>query len=130
VETDLAPGDLITAVVLPPSPLAASSAYLKLRDRASYAFALVSVAAGLELSGGRIKSARLALGGVAPKPWRSAEAEKALVGKKAGAAAFEAAANVALAGAKPLEGNAFKVEMARRAIRRALAVAARGGGVA
>jgi xanthine dehydrogenase YagS FAD-binding subunit len=121
---------LITAVVLPPSSLAKNSVYLKLRDRASYAFALVSVAAGLEMQGGRIKSARIALGGLAPKPWRSAEAESALVGKRADQATFESAAKAALASARPLAGNAFKVEMAKRAIRRALAVASRGGGLA
>ena len=129
-ETALAPGELITAVILPPSLLGRNSVYLKLRDRASYAFALVSVAAGLEVQGGRIKSARVALGGVAHKPWRSAEAEAALTGKRVDQATFEAAAKAALAAARPLAGNEFKVEMARRAIRRALSVASRGGGLA
>lgn len=129
-DTNLEPGELITSVILPPMPFAKSGVYLKLRDRASYAFALVSVATAVELSGNRIKDARLALGGVAHKPWRSIEAEKFLIGKTANMATFQQAADIALQGAKPLAHNGFKVDLAKRAIRRALAVSAKGGGVA
>ncbi|MFQ4142402.1 xanthine dehydrogenase family protein subunit M [Chlorogloeopsis sp. ULAP02] len=129
-DTNLEPGELITAVVLPPIPFAKSGVYLKLRDRASYAFALISVAAAVDLEGERIKDARLAIGGVAHKPWRSVEAEKFLIGKPAKTETFQQAAEIALRGAKPLTHNSFKVDMAKRAIRRALAVSAKGGGVA
>jgi xanthine dehydrogenase YagS FAD-binding subunit len=130
VDNSLAAGELITAVVLPPVPFAASGVYLKLRDRASYAFALISVAAALEVNNGKIQQGRLALGGVAHKPWRSPEAEAFLKGKAAEASTFEKAAEIALQGAKPLAHNAFKVDMAKRAIRRALAISAQGGGIA
>ena len=121
----LAPDELIVAVELPAEGFAAHSTYLKLRDRASYAFALVSVAAGLRLDGsGAVAEARLALGGVAHKPWRSREAEATLVGRAPSEAAFEAAAELALRGARGLAHNAFKIELAKRAIRRALAQAA------
>ncbi|MBW4694036.1 MAG: xanthine dehydrogenase family protein subunit M [Lyngbya sp. HA4199-MV5] len=129
-DTNLEPGELITAVILPPAPFAKSSVYLKLRDRASYAFALVSVAAAVELADNRIKTARLAMGGMAHKPWRYTEAEKFLIGKAANTETFQQAADIALQGAKPLEHNGFKVELAKRAIRRALAVSAKGGGIA
>ncbi len=129
VDNSLAAGELITAVVLPPVPFAASGVYLKLRDRASYAFALISVAAALEMKNGKIQQGRLALGGVAHKPWRSTEAEGFLQGKAAEASTFEKAAEIALQGAKPLKHNAFKVDMAKRAIRRALAISAQGGGI-
>jgi xanthine dehydrogenase YagS FAD-binding subunit len=126
VETTLQPNELITAVDLPPLPFAAGSHYLKVRDRASYAFALVSVAAALELANGTIKSARLALGGVAPKPWRASKAEEALLGKKANAEIFRAAAEAELAAAKGYKYNTFKIELAKRAITQALSnVAAR-----
>jgi xanthine dehydrogenase YagS FAD-binding subunit len=130
VDNSLAAGEIITAVVLPPVPFATSGVYLKLRDRASYAFALISVAAALEVKSGKIQQARLALGGVAHKPWRSPEAEAFLQGKTAEASTFQQAAELALQGAKPLEYNAFKVELSKRAIRRALTVSAQGGGIA
>lgn len=119
-DTTLEPGELIQAIELPPSKFAARSYYLKVRDRASYAFALISVAAALEVDGSNIKQARLALGGVAHKPWRAQEAEAALVGKPPTEETFTAAAEIALKGAKPLPHNGFKVELARRAIVRAL----------
>jgi xanthine dehydrogenase YagS FAD-binding subunit len=116
VETVLEPGELIIAVELPASAIAARSTYRKVRDRASYAFALVSVAAALELDGGAIADARLALGGVAPKPWRARRAEEALRGRPATEASFLEAADAELADARPLAGNAFKVGLARRTI--------------
>jgi xanthine dehydrogenase YagS FAD-binding subunit len=126
LDTNLKPDELITAVELPTSKFAKHSYYLKVRDRQSYAFALVSVAAGLEMSSNTIQSAGLALGGVALKPWRSLEAEKFLVGTVASADAFRKAADLAVAGAKPYEHNAFKVELARQSIVRALTLAAQG----
>lgn len=129
-DTNLAPGELITAVILPSVPFAKSGVYLKLRDRASYAFALISVAAAIDVSGGQIKEVRLAMGGVAHKPWRLTEAEAFLKGKPAEASVFAQASEIALQGAKPLTYNAFKVKMAKRAIYRALIVSAQGGGVA
>jgi xanthine dehydrogenase YagS FAD-binding subunit len=128
-DTDLRPGELITKLILPAMPAAKSGVYLKIRDRASYAFALVSVAAILELSGGQIRNVRLALGGVAHKPWRATKAEQFLVGKPANRSTFEQAANIALQAAKSLTGNAFKVELAKRLIRRALMASSRGGGI-
>jgi xanthine dehydrogenase YagS FAD-binding subunit len=116
VETVLEPGELITAVTLPAANLAAQSTYRKVRDRSSYAFALVSVAAALELDGDTIADVRLALGGVAPKPWRAWRAEEALRGRPATVASFREAADTELADARPLAGNAFKVELARRTI--------------
>jgi xanthine dehydrogenase YagS FAD-binding subunit len=124
IETNLQPGELILAVELPALPFAARSGYLKVRDRASYAFALVSVACALDIQNGTIRDARLALGGVAHKPWRAIEAERALIGKPAGEAAFTAAANAALHGAQPHRYNAFKVELARRTIVRGLTTVA------
>jgi xanthine dehydrogenase YagS FAD-binding subunit len=129
LDNSLAAGELITAVVIPPVPFAASGVYLKLRDRASYAFALISVAAALEMKNGKIQQGRMALGGVAHKPWRSLEAEAFLQGKAAEASTFEKAAEIALQGAKPLKHNAFKVDLAKRAIRRAFAISAQGGGI-
>lgn len=125
-DTNLHPGELIVAVTLPPSKFAKNSWYLKVRDRQSYAFALVSVAAGLEMDGDTIKSAGVALGGVAHKPWRSLEAEHALTGKPATTETFRRAAELALAGAKPYEHNAFKVELAKQSIVRALTQASKG----
>jgi xanthine dehydrogenase YagS FAD-binding subunit len=116
IETLLEPGELITAIELPPLSLARNSTYRKVRDRASYAFALISVAAALEVKEGRITDVRLALGGVAHKPWRAAKAEGALMGQPASEASFLAAANAELADAVPLPFNAFKVELARRTI--------------
>jgi xanthine dehydrogenase YagS FAD-binding subunit len=125
-DNTLVDGELITAVELPAQDFSAHSSYLKLRDRASYAFALVSVAAALEMDGDRIGNARIAMGGVAHKPWRKAEAEAALVGKSADEAAFTAAADVLFEGASGFEHNAFKIELGRRAIVRALTDAATG----
>ncbi len=120
-ETNLQPDELITAVDLPASKFAARSHYLKIRDRASYAFALVSVAVALEMGAdGKIATARIALGGVAHKPWRALEAETALAGKPAGDEAFRAAAEAALANAKGYLHNTFKIELAKRSIVRAL----------
>lgn len=120
LDTNLGEDELITAVDLPPSTFAARSYYLKIRDRASYAFALVSVAAALEIQDGTIQAARLAMGGVAHKPWRATEAEAMLVGSTPTQSVFEQAADAALQGAQPRQHNAFKVELAKRAIVRAL----------
>ena len=116
IETMLEPGDLITAVELPALPAAARSTYRKVRDRASYAFALISVAGALSIEGGKIAEVRLALGGVAHKPWRAHKAEAALRGGAATADAFRAAAEAELADAVPLQHNAFKIELAKRTI--------------
>ncbi|WP_419827574.1 FAD binding domain-containing protein [Sphingomonas sp.] len=116
IETELAPGELITAVELPPLPFAARSEYRKVRDRASYAFALVSVAAALDVDGGTIRDARLALGGVAHKPWRAHAAEAVLKGQPVTPELFRDAAEAELRDAAPLGGNAFKVELAKRTI--------------
>ncbi|CAM4299006.1 xanthine dehydrogenase family protein subunit M [Kibdelosporangium persicum] len=116
IETVLEPGELITAVELPPLAAAARSTYRKVRDRASYAFALVSVAAALEVDNGRVKEVRLALGGVAHKPWRAWAAETALRDGPATTRAFRAAAQAELAAANPLPDNGFKIELAIRTI--------------
>lgn len=126
IETELQPGELIVSVKLPAQKFAKNSYYLKVRDRNSYAFALISVAAGLEMDGNQIKSAGLALGGVALKPWRDPDAEKILAGKPATPENFQAAANLLLRGAKGYEHNAFKIELAKRNIVRALTLAAHG----
>jgi xanthine dehydrogenase YagS FAD-binding subunit len=115
-DTVLEHGELITAVELPDLPVATRSAYRKVRDRASYAFALVSVAAVLDVRGGVVRNARIALGGVAHKPWRAARAEAVLRGAPATAESFRRAADVELAAAKPLRDNAFKVPMARNTL--------------
>jgi xanthine dehydrogenase YagS FAD-binding subunit len=125
VETSLQPNELITAVDLPPLPFTQRSHYLKVRDRASYAFALVSVAAALEMDGGTIKTARLALGGVAHKPWRAQKAEQALAGKPPNEQSFRAAAEAELADAKGYKYNSFKIELAKRAIVQALSTVAK-----
>jgi xanthine dehydrogenase YagS FAD-binding subunit len=125
-DTNLEADELITSVELPARGFAANYTYLKIRDRLSYAFALVSVAVGLELEGGAIKEARFALGGVAHKPWRNAEAEAALQGRAPDAAAFAAAADLVLREAKGFGHNTFKIDLARRAIVRALSQSARG----
>jgi xanthine dehydrogenase YagS FAD-binding subunit len=122
----LVEGELITAIELPVEGFASHCAYLKVRDRASYAFALVSVAAALEMDGEIIRRARIALGGVAHKPWRLEEAEELLSGKRAESECFAAAADRLLQGAQPLADNAFKIDLARRAIVRALTEAAGG----
>ena len=131
VDTTLQPGELITAVDLPPPLYSAHSHYLKVRDRASYAFALVSVAAALQMDGERVQSARIALGGVAHNPWRANVAEQMLSGQPLSQAALKNAAAAALSGAQPRHGNAFKVQLAQRAIVRAVNQAAgHAGGVA
>ncbi|WP_251976132.1 FAD binding domain-containing protein [Salinicola avicenniae] len=116
LETVLTAEELIVAVELPPLPMAASSEYRKVRDRASYAFALLSVASMLELDGATIKQVRLALGGVGTRPWRAWKAEAALRGRPANAATFEAAIDAELAAARPQSDNAFKVQLARRVV--------------
>jgi xanthine dehydrogenase YagS FAD-binding subunit len=126
LETNLAPDEIITAIDLPAKGFADHSAYLKVRDRASYAFALVSVAAALEIRDGSVGDARLALGGVAHKPWRDVSVEETLVGRPASVESFRAAAEVVMRDAKGLTHNAFKIELAKRAIVRALENAARG----
>jgi xanthine dehydrogenase YagS FAD-binding subunit len=126
LDSELGLDELITAVDLPPEGFARNHTYLKLRDRLSYAFALVSVAVGLDLDGDLIGKARLALGGVAHKPWRDPAAEALLVGKPADQASFAAAADLILQGAKGYAHNAFKIDLARRAIVRALTQAAAG----
>lgn len=123
----LADDELITAIELPPDHLANHSHYLKIRDRASYAFALVSVAAALELEGDTIVDARLALGGVAHKPWRDRAVEAALIGQAVSRETFSQAADALLQDAEPLEHNSFKIKLARRAIIRALSDAAVAG---
>ncbi|MCF5543890.1 FAD binding domain-containing protein [Pseudomonas salomonii] len=123
----LADDELITAIELPPDHLANHSHYLKIRDRASYAFALVSVAAALELEGDTIVDARLALGGVAHKPWRDRVVEAALIGQAVSRETFSQAADALLQDAEPLEHNRFKIKLARRAIIRALSDAAVAG---
>ncbi len=125
VETNLQAGELITAVDLPAWPFAVRSSYLKVRDRASYAFALVSVAAVLDQEAdGKVRGARIALGGVAHKPWRALEAEKALIGQKIDEALLQRVAEAAVQGAKGYAHNEFKIELAKRSVRRALSTAA------
>ncbi len=119
-ETVLEPGDLITHVTLPPPVPASRSFYLKLRDRASYEFALASAAVVVTVANGNITRARVALGGVGTKPWRSTAAEALLAGEPAGEAAFRRAADAALSGAKPQSQNGFKLELARRCLVHAL----------
>jgi xanthine dehydrogenase YagS FAD-binding subunit len=123
IENALAPGELITYVDLPKPVDGAKSVYLKLRDRASYEFALSSAAVVAKVEGGHIRYVRVAMGGVGTKPWRSHEAEAALLGKPADEASFRKAAEAALAGAKPRTDNAFKVELARRCVVRTLKMA-------
>lgn len=126
IDTNLRQGELITAIDLPASAavFAPFSTYLKLRDRTSYAFALVSVAAALNIQQGKIQQARLAMGGVAHKPWRALEAEKILTGAPATVATFQQAAEVAMRSARAFEHNRFKIEMGKRAIVRALSIVA------
>lgn len=125
-ETVLEPGDLITEVVLPPPIPGSKHVYLKLRDRASYEFALASSGVVLSIAGGKITQARIALGGVGTKPWRSHEAEAALIGKAANDATFRLAAEAALRNAKPQSENGFKIELAKRCLTHALRTAAAG----
>lgn len=119
-DTNVQPNEIITAVEIPAKGFAKHYTYIKIRDRLSYAFALVSVAAGLEIEGDIIKEARFALGGVAHKPWRNKAAEDMLRGQKASAGNFKAAADLLLRDAKGFSHNAFKIDLARRAIVRAL----------
>lgn len=116
IETDLQPDELITGIEIPPFGFARHSLYRKVRDRASYAFALVSVAAALEVEDGKVSNVRLALGGVAHKPWRAFEAERMLTGASADAENFRRAAEAELAPARGLTHNAFKIELAKRTI--------------
>jgi len=125
-ETVLEPGDLITHVTLPPPLAGSKQVYLKLRDRASYEFALASAAIVITVAGGKVTRARVALGGVGTKPWRSPEAESALVGKPADAANFRKAAEAALRDAKPQSENGFKIELAKRCLTHALQMATTG----
>jgi xanthine dehydrogenase YagS FAD-binding subunit len=122
-ETVLEPGDLITHVTLPPPEAGSRQHYLKLRDRVSYEFALASAAVVLSIADGRVTRARVALGGVGTKPWRSPEAEAALTGQAATDATFRSAAEAALRGARPQSENAFKVELAKRCVVHALRTA-------
>jgi xanthine dehydrogenase YagS FAD-binding subunit len=122
-ETVLEPGDLITHVTLPAPTPGARSVYLKLRDREAYEFALASAAVVATVNGGSFGRVRVALGGVGTRPWRSPEAEQALQGKPASTATFRAAAEAALQGARPRPGNAFKVELSKRCLVRALTLA-------
>ena len=116
VESALRSNELIASIELPPLPFARQSRYRKVRDRASYAFALVSVAAALEIENGRIRNVRVALGGVAPKPWRAYEAENVLLGAQAGFELFRRAADAELSHARGFRYNSFKIELARRTI--------------
>ena len=120
LDNHLAAGEMILGVEIPDNNFAKHSHYLKIRDRQSYAFALVSVAASLDISGGTIRNARLAMGGVAHKPWRLFEAEKSLIGKPVSEESFKHAAQIAMQGAKAYEYNAFKLRMAPAAITEAL----------
>jgi xanthine dehydrogenase YagS FAD-binding subunit len=126
VETALRADELIVGVTLPPPKFAGNAYYLKARDRNSYAFALISVAAGLEMDGYHVRSAGLALGGVALKPWRKVEAENVLVGEPAGAESFKHAAEILLHGAKGFEHNTFKIELVKQGVVRALTLASKG----
>jgi xanthine dehydrogenase YagS FAD-binding subunit len=119
-EHALETGELIVAVDIPPVPFATRSTYLKVRDRASYAFALAAAAVALDLRDGVVHDARIALGGVATRPWRARAAEQALIGHEPSPARYRAAAEAALAGAAPRRHNAFKVELAKRTVVRAL----------
>lgn len=125
LDNNLQDDEVITGIDLPEKGFAENHAYLKLRDRASYAFALVSVAAALELEGDVIKEARIALGGMAHKPWRVEAAEELLVGKQASKENFRQVAEVIVSGAKGYEHNSFKIELAKRAVVRALGQAAK-----
>jgi xanthine dehydrogenase YagS FAD-binding subunit len=122
-ETVLEPGDLITYVTLPAPVAQSRQVYLKLRDRASYEFALASAAVVINIEGRKISRARIALGGVGTKPWRSPEAEAAITGQDATAANFRKAGEAAMENAKPQSENAFKIELARRCVAQALTMA-------
>lgn len=124
LEHTIEPGELIVEIVVPRGAYSRRARYLKVRDRASYEFALVSVAAALDIDGGAIRGARLAVGGVGAKPWRLRASEAALLGKRADRDSWEEAALLAIEGAKPLSGNRYKVELLRRTVIRALEMAA------
>jgi len=126
-DNNLDQGELITSIEIPKNNFANTSYYLKVRDRASYAFALVSVAAALEIDGKQIRQSRIGMGGVAHKPWRATEAENFLAGKEATEANFMQAAQIEMKQAKALEHNEFKIELGKRAIARALMQAMTGG---
>lgn len=126
IDNTLGPAELIVGIELPPSGFSGFSWYLKVRDRHSYAFALVSVAAGLEIENGVVGRAGIALGGVAPMPWRVRAAEESLVGKAPSSEAFHVAAELALAGAKPLSQNGFKVDLGKHSVVRSLRLASTG----
>ena len=126
-DNNLNQGELITSIEIPKNNFAGMCYYLKVRDRASYAFALISVAAGIEMNGNQIKQARIAMGGVAHKPWRAYETEKFLAGKEATETNFRQAAEMEMKQAKPLEHNKFKIELGTRAIVLALTKAMNGG---
>ena len=128
-DNNLNQGELVTAIELPQNNFASHSYYLKMRDRSSYAFALVSIAAALEMNGDQIKQARIAMGGVSHKPWRALAAENLLVGKAATAENLAAAAAAEMEAAKPLEHNQFKVELGKRGMIRVLQMAINGGKV-
>jgi xanthine dehydrogenase YagS FAD-binding subunit len=125
-DSNLEPGEVITSVDLPPPSFGANVHYLKIRDRASYAFALVSVAAALEMDGANVRTVRIALGGVAHKPWRAIEAEQMLTGRALDEATLAQAAASVVRGAQVYSGNAFKVTLAQRAVMRAVRLAANG----
>lgn len=127
IDNNLGRGELIVSIDIPKNNFAANSYYLKVRDRASYAFALVSVAAGIELTGNQIKTIRIAMGGVAHKPWRAMQAENFLTGKAANENNFREAAEIEMKNAQPLEHNKFKIELGKKAIVKALTRAMNGG---
>lgn len=120
VETVLNPGELITGFVVPAGPWTRRSAYVKVRDRQSYAFALASAAVALDMDGDAVREARIGLGGVAYRPWRAREAEAVLKGKRLDEATAAAAARAAFAGARPREHNRYKVDLGQRTLVRAL----------
>jgi xanthine dehydrogenase YagS FAD-binding subunit len=126
-EHPLAHGELIVGIDLPAAPIASRSIYLKFRDRQSYEFALVSIAAALDVQDGIVTDARIALGGIATKPWRARRAESRLIGEPATSASFARAADAELVGAVVRDHNAFKVELAKRALARALTHIMSGG---
>ncbi|HLA57812.1 MAG TPA: hypothetical protein VK622_03585, partial [Puia sp.] len=123
IENVLQTGELITAIEIPTLSFSNRSCYLKVRDRASYEFALASAAVALQISSGKINQSRIALGGVGTKPWRASEAEKHLTGSEISKEAFRKAADIALTSAKPNQHNAFKIELAKRTLVRALMTA-------
>lgn len=127
VETVLRPGEVITAITVQATPMGRQSTYLKVRDRESYAFAVTSAAVALEMQGETVRQVRVALGGVATRPWRAREAEAALIGKTLTEATLREAGDAAFRDARPLTHNAFKIELGKRTIAEALSLAARRG---